>query len=811
MTAGQKHIAEFNALDGRTVSVSELKLIKARIDKSLKREHNFDLEEISRRLAVGIEKAGKDDVRVKIQSVAKVIHHEETTSFYGVEHIADDKDLDGKPLDGISDTTYKVVTDKIIKLIQKDGLIWRKPWNAGIITTKKEKNEPRDLRFAHNYVTRRVYRGSNFYLNWLGFSTPYFFTFKQVTDLKGKVKKGAEGCPVIYFKMLYRDNKANKLVDEKVAVDDNGKVKPGYSEIPGLFYYTVFNYDQTEGIVLKVRAPRKEKPKPQEIKEAQEEAIESCEKIVEGMPMRPPITHENGDRAFYRPSSDSITMPLVKQFKGRPEYYATLFHELVHSTGAPNRLDRDLSGRKFDPKYCHEELIAEVGACFLCAEGGILYHTLNNAAAYVKDYRAALIDAMGKDSKFFITACNQAQKAADFILGDRHRNEKQQKRDSFQPKSRGKEMKKKSGKAQTKTKERKPKKRREASVPGVKASVSAAIDDLVKNKPDKYGKKAMAMSMLYSTFAADRSEVVLLADDELKFKLLDKEGWIELDHESDLRHADFFRLSSKGATILDAIEGRLNSLRVRKQGGELFPGMKGVAGLGFVAADQSIERQEGMFTLPGEIGALLGEQQRYKLEIVIAGETHSSKSELGKQIADAFCSIGDDVAWVDWEQGGLKSKDTKGSIDRNVKPENKKRFHVSSDIPRTKEALKSLAKYFKVIAVDSGTKLKEITNAWIDELREECPDTVWIILMQQNAKGVARGGPAAEFDAPVVLKTYRLDQSDYKKNYAYVFKNRGNKTGLYYSISGKKILSRNPEDPEPEPQPDTESKARVTL
>ena len=125
--------------------------------------------------------------------------------------------------------------------------------------------------------------------------------------------------------------------------------------------------------------------------------------------------------------------------------------------------------------------------------------------------------------------------------------------------------------------------------------------------------------------------------------------------------------------------------------------------------------------------------------------------------------------------------------------------------------MKELAKYFKWVAVDSGTKLKEVTNAWIDELREECPSTVWIILMQQNSKGVARGGPAAEFDAPVVLKTYRPDEGSFESNYAYLFKNRGNKTGLYYNISKKKILKGNPEDPEPEPEETKDLKPTVTI
>lgn len=215
--------------------------------------------------------------------------------------------------------------------------------------------------------------------------------------------------------------------------------------------------------------------------------------------------------------------------------------------------------------------------------------------------------------------------------------------------------------------------------------------------------------------------------------------------------------------------------------------------LGFVAADKTPETPTNTFKLPSVMGDFLGVLQRYKLEIVIAGETHSSKSQLGMQIADGFASLGDEVAWVDWEQGGLNSKDTISNIDRNLSSGNKSKVKVNGNYPRTLSAVKELTKQFKVIALDSGTKLNQVTNAWIDTLREEFPDTVWIIMMQQNEKGGTRGGSAAEFDAPLVIKTYRPDENDYRKNYAKVFKNRGNKTGILYSISDKKILTDDPE------------------
>ena len=208
----------------------------------------------------------------------------------------------------------------------------------------------------------------------------------------------------------------------------------------------------------------------------------------------------------------------------------------------------------------------------------------------------------------------------------------------------------------------------------------------------------------------------------------------------------------------------------------------------FKPATEKPDKPIKTFRIGGQIGELLGDLQRYKLQIIISGETHSSKSEIAKQIADGFAEIGDDVAWIDWEQGGLESRDTQASIDRNVSPKNKAKFHVSSDVPRNLEAVKKLALTYPVIALDSGTKLNIGNNAWIDQLREEHPETVWINIMQQNGEGGTRGGSAAEFDAPVVLKTYRADEKDFKKNYAYVYKNRGNKTGLKYNIAGKKIV-----------------------
>ena len=218
---------------------------------------------------------------------------------------------------------------------------------------------------------------------------------------------------------------------------------------------------------------------------------------------------------------------------------------------------------------------------------------------------------------------------------------------------------------------------------------------------------------------------------------------------------------------------------------------KSLEGLGFTTADQ-MQKPEGLFTLPGPIGKLLGDLQQFKLQMVLAGETHSSKSELAKQLADAFVQAGFKTAYIDWEHGGITSKDTQDGLNRNVSPENLKKLYISGDIERTLEDIKALSQHFQVIILDSGTKLNEVTNAWIDTLRNEYPQTIWIIVMQQNTRGGTRGGTAAEFDSPIVIYTYRPDEKNQLKNYAVVFKNRGNNTGFYYNIAKKELINKIP-------------------
>lgn len=687
MKTAEKHIRHFNRMNGNVVSKATLEKFYAKLDDCP------ELSVLKSKLRKAIKlMANTKTARLKFDPLRyvprKPLKGADEALLYGLEHIQNDKGLDGAALDGLNDTTYKVITDRILELIKAGGLIWRKPWNDKVngVTT-----------LAHNYVTKHVYRAGNYYLNFLNksmggmtivlkgkkkhisYSSPYYFSFKNVTDLGGKVKKDEVGWPVVYFKWLYKDIKKNELVPQEDATNDEGKLKPGFERIPGLFYYTVFNLEQCEG--LKIKAPTVRA-------KTEHERIESAEKILYEMP-KPPKIQIKGDQAWYMRQFDTVQVPPMIRFRKAQDFYSTMYHELIHSTGHPDRVfrEREATRRFGDKNYAFEELIAELGASFLCGESGILYFTMKNSAAYIKSWSSRLQQEMKADPKFFLRAASQAQKAADFILA----------REEY-------------AKLKTRTYKRK------AEPETVEHTKVAKSPKRERTRPPVQKKKGV------------------------------KEG-----------------------------ASRATSKPVR-------------AMAGFTAADQAPEQPKDLFRLPGVMGDLLGNMQRYKLEIVIAGETHSGKSELGKQIADAFISIGDDVAWIDWEQGGLHSRDTAESIKRNVSPENRKKLFVSGELPKTLEAVKGLSKQFRVVVLDSGTKLNQMTNAWIDELREECPGTVWIILMQQTVKGGTRGGSAAEFDAPVVLKTYRPDERDFRRNYAYVFKNRGNRTGLYYNIALKKII-----------------------
>ena len=269
---------------------------------------------------------------------------------------------------------YDRITERITALLEQGTVPWRKPWTA-------------KTAWPRNFTTRRPYRGINvFLLTAMSYESPFWLTFHQASELGGKVRQGEKACPIVFWKPL------------KIADEASGQEK----HIPLLRLYHVFNVAQCEGLGEAPAVDVALTPlKPAE--------------IVAAMP-DPPVIKHGMTAAFYAPREDVVGLPHRERFESTNSYFATCFHELVHSTGHEKRLHRSTlsehAGFGSDP-YCKEELIAEMGAAFLCGYAEILDHTIASSAAYIQNWLARI----QHDKTLIVQAAAQAQKAADLILG----------------------------------------------------------------------------------------------------------------------------------------------------------------------------------------------------------------------------------------------------------------------------------------------------------------------------------------------------------------------------------------------------------
>lgn len=264
---------------------------------------------------------------------------------------------------------YSMVAERIIKKLREGVVPWRRPWSA----------LP-----AVNWVTQRPYRG----INTLLLESGEYATFKQITLAGGRVKKGSKGHLVVFWKMLEMENGEEK---EKT--------------IPYLRYYHVFEINrQCEGLRSKVKRNKDHSP------------MKDAEKLLKEYKDPPLIFYAPG-KAFYRPTEDLISLPEPALFHSSSDYYNTLFHELIHSTGHAKRLNRKAVSREHicfgDHLYSQEELIAEIGAAMLCAVCGINTSAIENSVAYIKTW----MEKVGDDPKCIVYGASKAQKAADYVQG----------------------------------------------------------------------------------------------------------------------------------------------------------------------------------------------------------------------------------------------------------------------------------------------------------------------------------------------------------------------------------------------------------
>jgi antirestriction protein ArdC len=293
----------------------------------------------------------------------------------------------------IKNTTKRIdvhtrVTSGIVEQLERGVRPWHKPWNtehaAGRIT--------RPLR--HN---GQPYKGINILMLWAsaesqGFSNPFWLTFQQVHELGGFVRKGEHGSPVVF---------ANTF-KKKETGEDGSEIE---QEIPFLKEYTVFNAAQVEGLpgyFYELAKAIETKPLAR---------IEQAEQFFANTKAE---VRYGGNRAYYALEADYVRMPPFETFRDAESHTATLAHELTHWTRHASRLNRDLGRKKWgDDGYAMEELVAELGSAFLCADLSITPEVREDHASYIDSW----LKVLKSDNRAVFSAASLASQAVDFLHG----------------------------------------------------------------------------------------------------------------------------------------------------------------------------------------------------------------------------------------------------------------------------------------------------------------------------------------------------------------------------------------------------------
>ncbi len=272
---------------------------------------------------------------------------------------------------------YEVITGKIVAILEagkaKGSITWNGQGEAGKIPYNLKSGDP--------------YRGANVLSLWIaaeerGYASPAWLTYKQAQELGGQVRKGEKSTLGIYF-------------DKMEKTERNGDGEEETRRIPFAKAFCIFNLDQIDGI---------ERPSPSSawdpLERAESVLKESGAAIVEG-----------GTRAFYNPVKDQMQLPDRPRFKSPENFYVVGFHELTHWTGHKSRLARDLKNRFGTEAYAMEELVAELGAAFICAETGVRGE-LEHHASYIDSW----LRVLKGDKRAIVTAASAASRAARFVI-----------------------------------------------------------------------------------------------------------------------------------------------------------------------------------------------------------------------------------------------------------------------------------------------------------------------------------------------------------------------------------------------------------
>jgi antirestriction protein ArdC len=263
---------------------------------------------------------------------------------------------------------HQTITDSIVSAIEAGGALpWVRPWTAA--------GGPR------NGASGRAYSGINQLLLSIAgmqYTSNEWFTYDNATKLGGQVRKGEKGTMIVFYSIIKKKGEEDKESSFRL-----------------MKYFKVFNRDQIAGL-----------PAP-EVKEVSQFSINNAaESFITDTGA---VINYGGDSAVYNFVTDQISLPNKTDFVDEGAFYATTFHELIHWTGHNSRLDRLKATPFGSPEYAKEELIAEIGAAFLCAEYGI------NGMTQHPEYINSWLRVLKNDKRFIFTAASQAQKAVGFF------------------------------------------------------------------------------------------------------------------------------------------------------------------------------------------------------------------------------------------------------------------------------------------------------------------------------------------------------------------------------------------------------------
>jgi antirestriction protein ArdC len=296
-----------------------------------------------------------------------------------------------------------LVKETLLNGLQKEGLQWFKPWKAGGGHAPINNESGRHYNGINVWILNAAMREHGFQVN-------EWAPFMSIAKRGGKVKKGSKSTQVYRWNIRFFDVTTKKTYKTEELAIKNGANPDDLRKLIGLTYYNLFNIAQTEGLKTK----RDYTTKLPEV-----EPIQAAEDIIAGYVNKPRISEIEQGRAFYRPATDEVVMPKKGQFYKVDNFYKTLFHELIHSTGHETRLKRkgvtNIDGFGTE-QYAMEELIAESGAMMLSGMAGICSDCGDddtNSQAYVNGWIKAVKSA---PEKAIVSALIQSSKAVDYIL-----------------------------------------------------------------------------------------------------------------------------------------------------------------------------------------------------------------------------------------------------------------------------------------------------------------------------------------------------------------------------------------------------------